>query len=195
LLVAAALFSIGTPAEAQNTTLDSRWIPYIGCWKLMAPRQSLVCVVPAADSGAVDLVTIENGAVIKAEQIIAGGRRLETAHGECTGWQSAGWSTVSDRLYLRSEESCPGWGTRTGSGVLAMTREGQLLYIQGSTVGLQTGVHVERYREITDSALPSEVQDALDGSTSISPRSARPAPSQRRRWGSTISQRPHASSI
>jgi hypothetical protein len=165
LLVAAALLGIGTPnpAEAQNTTVDSRWIAYIGCWKLISPRQTLVCVVPAVDTGAVDLVTIENGAVVKAEQVIAGGRRLETAHGECTGWQSAEWSRVSDRLYLRSEESCPGWGTRTGNGVLAMTREGQLLYIQGSTVGLQTGVHVERYREITDSlALPSEVQDALD---------------------------------
>jgi hypothetical protein len=165
VLVAAALLGIGTPnpAEAQNSTVDSRWIAYIGCWKLISPRQTLVCVVPAVDTGAVDLVTIENGAVVKAEQIIAGGRRLGTAHGECTGWQSAEWSTVSDRLYLHSEESCPGWGTRAGSGVLAMTREGQLLYIQGSTVGLQTGVHVERYREITDSlALPSEVQDALD---------------------------------
>jgi hypothetical protein len=165
LLIAAALLGIGTPppAAAQNTTLDSRWIPYIGCWKLIAPRQTLVCVVPAVDSGAVDLVTVENGEGVKAEQIIAGGRRLETAHGECTGWQSARWSTVSDRLYLRSEESCPGWGTRTGSGLLAMTRDGQLLYIQGSTVGLKTGVHVERYGELTDSlALPSEVQDALD---------------------------------
>ncbi len=165
LLVAAALLAIGTPppAEAQNTTVDSRWIAYIGCWKLIGPRQTLACVVPAANSGAVDLVTIENSEVVKAEQIVAGGRRLETAHGECTGWQSAEWSAVSDRLYLHSEESCPGWGTRTGSGVLALTREGQLLYIQGSTVGLKTGVHVQRYREITDSlALPSEVQDALD---------------------------------
>ena len=163
LLVGAALFALGAPARAQNTTVDSRWIAYLGCWESIGGRKSIVCVVPAADTSAIDLVTLENAEVIKAEQILATGARIETTHGECTGWQSAQWSAVSDRLYLRSEESCPGWGTRTGTGMIAMTRDGQLLYIQGSTVGMKTGVRVQRYKGTTaDLVLPSEVKDALD---------------------------------
>ena len=164
LLVAVALLGTGaTAARAQNTTVDSRWIAYLGCWESIGGQKSIVCVVPGADTSAIDLVTIENGEVVKAEQMIATGARIETTHGECTGWQSAEWSAVSDRLYLRLEERCPGWGTRTGTGVFAMTRDRQLLYIQGSTVGMKTGVQVQRYREpTTDLVLPSEVKDALD---------------------------------
>jgi hypothetical protein len=163
LLIGAALLAGPTPGQAQNTSVDSRWLAFLGCWKPMSLRSTMLCIVPAADSGAVDLVTIENGEVVKAEQIIADRRNIQTAHGECTGWQRAEWSTISDRLYMHSEERCPGWGTRTGSALFAMTRDGQLLYIQGSTVGEKTGVQVQRYREITDSlSLPSEVQDALD---------------------------------
>ena len=165
VLVATALLGLAaTPARAQNTTIDSRWIAYLGCWESVGgAKPSVVCIVPAADTSAVDLVTIENGEVTKAEQILATGAPVETIRGECTGRQSAEWSTVSSRLYLRSQERCPDWGTRTGTGMLAMSRDGLLLYIQGSTVGTKTGVRVQRYREAeTDLVLPSEVKDALD---------------------------------
>lgn len=165
VLIATALLGLAaTPARAQNATIDSRWIAYVGCWESVGgAKRSVVCIVPAADTSAVDLVTIENGEVIKAEQILATGARVETTQGECTGWQSAEWSAVSTRLYLRSQERCPDWGTRTGTGMLAMARDGLLLYIQGSTVGMKTGVRVQRYREVTtDLVLPSEVKDALD---------------------------------
>src|SRR5512145_479377 len=165
VLIATAILGLATtPARAQNATIDSRWIAYVGCWESVGgAKRSVVCIVPAADTSAVDLVTIENGEVIKAEQILATGARVETTHGECTGWQGAEWSAVSTRLYLRSQERCPDWGTRTGTGMLAMARDGLLLYIQGSTVGMKTGVRVQRYREAqTDLVLPSEVKDALD---------------------------------
>lgn len=164
LFVATALLgSAPVPARAQDTTIDSRWIAYLGCWESAAGKPAVVCVVPAADKSAIDLVTVQNGEVIRAEQIVATGARIETVHGECSGWQSAEWSGVSARLYLRSQESCPDWGTRTGTGVIAMTRDGLLLYIQGSTVGTKTGVRVQRYREAkADLVLPSEVKDALD---------------------------------
>src|SRR5262245_13410288 len=164
-LIATALLGLAaTPARAQSTKIDSRWIAYLGCWESVgAAKHSVVCIVPAADKSGVDLVTIENGEVIKAEQILATGTPVTTNQGECTGWQSAEWSAVSTRVYLRSQERCPDWGTRTGTGMLAMSRNGLLLYIQGSTVGLKTGVRVQRYREAaTDLVLPSEVKDALD---------------------------------
>ena len=162
-LAAATLLGLGaTPARAQNTTVDSRWLAYLGCWEALGTPSTL-CLIPSADASAVDLLTIKNGEVVTAEQILPTAARVETVRGECTGWHSAEWSAVSDRLYLRSEETCPGWGTRTGTGVIALSRDGQLLYIQGSTVGLKAGVRAQRYRELTAHVdLPSEVRDALD---------------------------------
>ena len=167
LLAAAALFGIGAapaPAHAQNPTVDSRWLAYLGCWRsIEIGREATVCLVPGggAETAAVDLLTLDSGQVVAAEQIIAG-QRIGTARSDCSGWQDAQWSGVSDRLYLRSEETCPGWGTRTGTGLIALTHEGQLLYIQGSSLGGKTGVRVQRYREVgAELDLPSEVKDAL----------------------------------
>src|SRR5688572_922315 len=153
LLLAGAMLGIGAapapaPALAQTPTVDSRWVAYLGCWRsIEIGRESTVCLVPATGTAAVDLVTIDSGQVVAAEQIAATGQRVATMRGDCSGWQSAQWSDVSDRVYLRSEETCPGWGTRTGTGLIALTSEGQLLYIQANTIGQKTGVRVQRYRE------------------------------------------------
>ena len=157
-LLAAALVLAAVPARGQNTAIDSRWIGYLGCWQSVGTNATTVCLLPV-DESSVDLVTIESGAVVTAERITAG-RRVATAQGECTGWQMADWSAVSDRLYLQSEETCPRSGTRAANGLIALSRDGSLLYIQGGTIGLKTGVQVQRYREGTNQELPSEVQDA-----------------------------------
>ena len=149
-------------APAQAPTVDSRWLAYLGCWRsIEIGREAIVCLVPAAEAPAIDLVTIDSGRVIAAEQIAATGQRIETAGGDCSGWQRAQWSEVSDRVYLSSEETCPGTGTRRGTGLIALTHEGQLLYIQGNTVAAKAGVLVLRYREGPAVDLPSEVKDAL----------------------------------
>jgi hypothetical protein len=166
LLAAAALSGVAAQgARAQNpTVVDSRWLAYVGCWRsIEVGRESTLCVVPGPETAAIDLVTIDSGGVVAAEQIVATGQRMATARGDCTGWERAQWSEVSDRVYLRSEETCPGWGTRTGTGLLALTHEGQLLYLQGNTVAAKTGVRVQRFREAGAGVeLPSEVRDALN---------------------------------
>lgn len=158
-LVAAAIVLTAAPARSQNATIDSRWIAYLGCWESVGLKQSTICVLPVGES-AVDLVTVDSGAVIAAERIVAG-TRVATTQGECAGWQMAEWSAVSDRLYLQSEETCARLGTRAGNGLIALARDGSLLYIQGGSVGVKTGVQAQRYREGTSRELPSEVSDAL----------------------------------
>ena len=159
-LLVAALILAAVPARGQDASVDSRWISYLGCWQSVEIKSTTVCLLPVGES-AVDLVTIEGGAVISAERITPG-RRVETAHGECAGWQTADWSAVSDRLYLQSEETCPRSGTRAAGGLIALSHDGWLLYIQGGRVGVKTGVQVQRYHEGTTQELPSEVQDARD---------------------------------
>ena len=159
-LLAAALVLAAVPARAQTSSIDSRWTSYLGCWQSVDLKPTTVCLLPVAES-AVDLVTLDSSGVTSAERIIEG-QRVSTAHGECIGWQIADWSAVSDRLYLQSEETCPGTGTRTATGLIALSHDGSLLYIQGGAIGRKTGVHAERYRQGTSQELPSEVKDARD---------------------------------
>lgn len=159
-LLGAALVLTAVPARGQNVSIDARWTSYLGCWQSVGLEATTVCLLPVGES-AVDLVTIDSSVVTSAERIVAG-RRVATAQRECTGWQVAEWSAVSDRLYLQSEETCPRTGTRTATGLIALSRDGSLLYIQGGAVGGKTGVQVQRYREGTNQELPSEVKDARD---------------------------------
>ncbi len=167
LFVAAALLGAGAaPARGQNTAVDSRWLAYLGCWESIESAKSLVCLVPAAGGGtsAVDLVTITKGQVVTRERITPSGERVATRHDDCTGWQSAEWSSTGARLFLRSGDTCPPpTGDRTGTGLIAMAPDGhEWLYIQAMTLQGQTGVRAQRYREVSgEFSLPDDVKDAL----------------------------------
>jgi hypothetical protein len=162
LVVAAVLAGRAAPARAQDNAIDPRWLAYIGCWEQVGAAKSHVCVVPAAGTSAVDLLTIDKGEVTARERIAATGEHLQTSRGDCSGWQSAEWSAHGQRLYLHSEDSCPTGLAHGGTGVIAMSGNGQWLYIQGMTVAGQTGLRVQRYREATSELLlPNDVVDAL----------------------------------
>jgi hypothetical protein len=182
LLAAAALLGTAAappPLHGQDSTVDSRWLAYLGCWEAVGPAKTHLCVVPVTGTAAVDLVTIANGAVVARDRIAATGERLATTHGDCSGWQSATWSDFGDRVYLRSEETCTPGSLRPGTGLIAPTRDGQWLYIQGMTLGTQTGVRVQRYHEVTTNLLlPQEIADALhlDLTATMQARAAAAAP-------------------
>jgi hypothetical protein len=162
LVVAALLAGRAATARAQDATIDPRWLAYLGCWERVDAAKSHVCVVPAAGNSAVDLLTIDKGEVTARDRIAATGEHLQTSRGDCSGWQSAEWSAHGQRLYLHSEDSCPAGVAHGGTGVIAMSGNGQWLYIQGMTVAGQTGLRVQRYREATSELLlPNDVADAL----------------------------------
>src|SRR5204863_421206 len=75
-------------------------------WTAVGPATTHLCVVPVTGTSAVDLVTIANGAVVASERIAATSEQVPMTHGSCSGWQSASWSDIGDRVYLRSEETC-----------------------------------------------------------------------------------------
>jgi hypothetical protein len=179
LLVVTALLAGGAaPVRGQDTAIDPRWLAYLGCWETTSPAKSQLCIVPTSDPSSVDLLTIVKGEVTARERIAATGEQLQTARGECTGWRSAQWSSHGQRLYLRSEDACAG-GTAAGTGVIALSGNGQLLYVQSMTIGGQTGVRVQRYREATsDLLLPDDVAAVLrlDVSSTMQARAAAAAP-------------------
>ena len=172
LFLAAALLGIGaTPARGQNTTVDSRWLAYLGCWEPIQSAKSQVCVVPVAGTPDVELVTVVKGEVATRERMTANGERQATSHDGCTGWQTVEWSARGQRLYVRTGDTCPG-GENTGTGIIAMTGDGQeWLFIQGATLNGQTGVHVQRYREAaSDVLLPDDIKATVSANVSATLR-------------------------
>ena len=177
-LAAAALLASAVAAGAQQTQLastDGRWTPWVGCWQAssrdavtqeLAPNKSLpvVCVVPAPGNATVDLVTIDSGTAGKPERVDANGSRRAVAREGCTGWETAQFSADAKRIYVRSEHQCTGNRTRTSTGIMSISPNGEWLDVQGVKVDTHSGVRVVHYGRVpAPASLSADMKAALEG--------------------------------
>src|SRR5439155_19891430 len=92
VLAAAFFVRAAAPASAQSVAIDPRWEPWLGCWKpvpqTVAPPRDLplVCVTPTRTAGAVQIATVDNGAVATRDTIDAGGAQHAVDKQGCMGW-------------------------------------------------------------------------------------------------------------
>jgi hypothetical protein len=192
VLLVGLMLSAATAASAMpagNASLAPGWQAFIGCWEPIAapvgalpvvsgalPEPAtahLVCVVPVEGTSAVDMITIVDGKIVERERVDATGTQSPTRKDDCSGTRSAAWSTVGQRLYLRSDLVCDGGLRRTSTGVISMTSMNEWVDVQSVAVGAQTAVRVLRYREARQgAAIPTEITAAL-GSRPFSVSAAR----------------------
>src|SRR2546425_2937646 len=91
LLVGALLLIGATTARAQDAPADPRWQAWLGCWEPTdAPPEAatqLVCVIPAAGTSAVEILTGLDGRIVAREHVQAtvGGARVANTRNGCTG--------------------------------------------------------------------------------------------------------------
>ena len=162
VLAAVLLLGSALAAGAQETQLasnDARWGPWIGCWQSssrdamsmeLAPNKAapVICFMPAAGNGTVDFVTINGGTAGAPEHVDANGTRRAVDRDGCTGWEIAEFSADAKRIYLHSEHQCTGNRTRTSTGIMSMTPNGEWLDVQGVKVNEHTGVRVAHYGRV-----------------------------------------------
>ena len=190
VLIAGAIVAIAQSASAAspaNESLAPGWQAFLGCWEpVIAPagtlppgvrpdttQAHLVCVVPVDGATSVDMVTIADGKVVERERVDATGTPSPVQRDGCAGTRSATWSTVGQRLYVRSDLVCDGGLRRTSTGVISMTSVSEWMDVQSVAVGEQKAVRVLRYREASASAaVPAEITTAL-GSRPFSISAAR----------------------
>ena len=185
LAVLAGLMIGATTASAMPetpTSLAPGWQAFVGCWEpIPAPdaaipdtsRAHLVSIVPVEGTPAVDIVTVADGKVVERERVDATGAGTATRKDDCAGTQSAVWSTVGQRLYVKSDLTCEGGLRRKATGVISMTSMSEWMDVQTVAVGDQKAVRVLRYREARSSAaVPAEITAAL-GSRPFSVSAAR----------------------
>ncbi len=179
-LVGAPNLAWATPANPSN--LAPGWQAFVGCWEPIpdpdaaipdTSRAHLVCIVPVEGTAAVDMVTVVDGKVVERERVNATGTPSPMRKDDCAGTQSAAWSTVGQRLYVKSDLLCEGGLRRTATGVISMTSMSEWMDVQTVAVGEQKAVRVLRYREArSGAAVPAEVTAAL-GSRPFSLSAAR----------------------
>jgi hypothetical protein len=128
--------------------------------------ERMVCVLPAAGTSGVDVVTIAAGKVADRTRIVATGERRESAREGCSGWESAEWSADGRRLYRRAEYTCAAGVQHRSSGVMSMTTAGEWLDVQGVASAGAGGVRAVRYHGVSDPGdveIRAEVANAVEG--------------------------------
>ncbi len=128
--VTGLLLTLTSAAHAASPTTAPTWQALVGCWEPVvdattavpdSARGHILCIVPVSGSTtAVDMITVSDGRIVERERVDAAGTQVPVRRDECSGWQRASWSSVGQRLYLRSELNCEGGLGQKSTGVISM---------------------------------------------------------------------------
>ncbi|MDF2774708.1 MAG: hypothetical protein K0S86_4208, partial [Geminicoccaceae bacterium] len=81
----------------------------------------------------------------------------------CDGWETAEFSPDAKRIYLRSEHQCTGNRTRTSTGIMSISPNGEWLDVQGVKVEENNAVRVAHYGRVPiPAALPAQMRSAIE---------------------------------
>ena len=201
-LAAAAIFAAAGPggadaqpspqggAPASAAAVDSRWLPWLGCWQLVeetAPLlesaddlsafadRVLVCVTPAAPpAAATDVVvtTLANDEPMLVETLSADGLEHPVDQTECRGRRRIAWSDDGWRLFTRATLTCGGNDARRLSGVGLILDNWNWLDLKLVEAGERAAVTVRRYRRAGDVATLSAAGPTLTPDLLVQARTA-----------------------
>lgn len=148
-LVASALILIGTlPSLASAQDVDSRWLPWLGCWEASegGTEIPMLCVRPLPDRQGVELTTWSEGETISTEAIYTDGEVRDVDREGCQGMEDAWFSEGGSRVYLKSQYVCEGGTQRGAMGLLAFANPMEWLDIKVVEVAGNQLPMVLRYR-------------------------------------------------
>src|SRR5258706_346467 len=134
VVAAACCFSFfpSTALAQEPASVDSRWLPWFGCWRpseQRAPEQGAdVCVVPSG-TNAVRMVTLAGDQTVVEETVAADGTARITDEGACHGTRRAEWSRDGERLYSSAELTCNKEPARKVSGLTLITAQSEWLHV------------------------------------------------------------------
>ena len=177
ILVGAWLIMVVSMAAAQEA--DSRWTPWIGCWRAVDETAfaPVLCVVPLAGEAAIEMLTLFDGQVVSREPVFTDGQQHDVSREECEGWERAEFSDDSRRIYVRSELSCGAGAHSTSTGVISMVSPFEWLDVRTVDVDGQSAPWAARYRLASQADFEAAGQGHLVGTQSSQARMARMAAS------------------
>jgi len=173
-LVAAAAVTLLLAADSteagQAAAVDSRWLPWIGCWQLSEEQfetpdalrrstaeteagaligRTAVCVEPA-DEG-ITLKASDGNRLLVERRLVADGTRRDVVEDDCRGWERSEWSRDGYRLFTTAELRCADAPPRRVTGVSLMSSASSWVDIQFVDVGQHQQLEVRRYAPMQSS--------------------------------------------
>lgn len=173
-------------AQAPQTTpntFDSRWNPYLGCWRVLQEQldaQSVpvatgltVCVRPSGPSGVAITTTVDGKSVLE-QTIVADGSTQPLSQEDCQGTQTSQWSRDGERLFTRVELACAGRPKRIVSGITQLAR-GYWIEAQATVIDGDSDVRLRRFQRTSDqytggttlAGAPMNVEDVIEASAKV----------------------------
>lgn len=153
------LMTLAPATVLAQQTLDSRWLPWLGCWQVgegAGADNLLVCVRPSSEASGVEVATIANGEITSTRTLVADGQPHDLRAEDCAGSQFASFSADGRRVYLWSTLSCQGGSKRTASAIMAMASSTEWLDAQSLGMDSERVPRVLRYRTAPESIWPAE---------------------------------------
>ena len=159
-VAAAPAFAQTTQATPQQPAngFDSRWTPYLGCWRIVQEHLGdqtvpvapglMVCVRPSGPSG-VAITTTVDGKNVLEQTVVANGLPEPVAQADCQGAQTSEWSRDGERLFTRVELECAGRPKRVVSGITQLAK-GHWVEAQATVIDGNHDVRLRRYRRTSD---------------------------------------------
>ena len=177
ILAGAWLIMVVPMAAAQEA--DSRWAPWIGCWRAVDETAAapVLCVAPLPGEAGIEMLTTMDGDVVSRESIFTDGQQHDVSRDECEGWERAEFSDDSRRIYTRSELTCGAGAHRSATGVISMVSPFEWLDVRTVDVNGQGAPLVDRYRLASRADFQAAGQRDLVGDQGAETQMARTAAS------------------
>jgi hypothetical protein len=157
---------------ARPARVDTRWTPYLGCWRLSQEnlRSSrvpmsdvmMVCVSPSPGTGGVTMTTYASGKPVLTQNIVADGQSHPVSEADCQGAQTSEWSRDGERLFTHVDVNCNGRPARMVSGITVMTKGSTWVDVQATEIDGDSQVRIRRYQRTIErpadvAELPADV--------------------------------------
>jgi hypothetical protein len=160
----AAAFALSSAGVLQaQTSTDTRWSAWLGCWRTAEADGPTTCVVPTARSTAVDVVRIINGEIGSRQRIEADSQPHAIDRAGCRGTETTHWSPTGHRVYRRDDLVCPGGVNGVATTLMAISPAGEWLNIEGVRAGAGSLERLDRLHDVAiPSSLPKEMRTAIE---------------------------------
>lgn len=159
--LAGAALLLAVPGGADAQELDSRWLPWTGCWEVVGVGldSEVVCVKPGEAPASVILDYVRDD--IEDLVLRADGTPQQVEQAGCQGEETAAFSPDGTRVYINARYTCEGGAEQIGTGLLAMVAQDEWMEIRSFSIDGETTAWVQRYVQATPTAVEAAGAMAL----------------------------------
>ena len=143
-LAALALVAMA-PGLAGAQEVDRRWLPWTGCWEVVAGQDSDAVVCVGAGDDPSEIVLVDGNPETPDVRVRADGEPRAVDQFGCDGTERAWFAPGGSRVYTQGEYLCEDGVQQSSTGVLAMVGPDEWVDIRSLEIDGERVAWVQRY--------------------------------------------------